>query len=614
MNFFRLLRMSLLFIFVISFTSIQSQKNTKLIDSLSRESKKDTSYLQFNTKAFISFSKEKIDSINKIRVQEVSISQDSLKHLLESAILSAKAIDYQKGVADAYLNLGVNYYYLGNYKAHFESQLEAIKIYETIGEPVLAAKAYGQLGYLSRRRDLSVANLLMQKAMQVAKEDSLKAKIQDIYNNYSILKLMENKFDSAQYYARKGLIIKEVVKDSFGIPYSYANLANAYAGEGKLNEALVYFKKALNIRTALKDSIGLGESYVQVAEVYQQQKKFNQALNNYKSSMFYASKKKYGPLLSYNYYQLSLVYKEIKKVDSAFHYLEKHLKLKDSLEGQAVLKELATLRVKLNTEEKEKELLQTKSDKAIAELELSEQKQVTYGLIGGLLVLFLIGWSVFQRNKQRHQLALSEQKEENLQSIIVAEEKERTRIARELHDGIVQQIGATILKSRNTFKKLGVSEQPESTELLKDLEASSAELRSISHQMMPRALEEKGLIIALEELLSNSLPSSKFKYSFEHLHIENRLPKNIEVTLYRITQELIQNIIKHSKATEVNIQLMKTNNQILYLVEDNGVGFQSSTSKGIGLKNIQSRIDLIKGSILFDSENKGTLTTIKIPL
>ena len=547
-------------------------------------------------------------------MQGVSISQDSLKRLLEATIISAKAIDYKKGVADAYLNLGTNYYYLGNYKAHFESQLEAIKIYETIGEHALAAKSYGQLGYLSRRRDLNMANSLMQKAIQLAKEDSLKAKVQDLYNNYSILKLMEKKYDSAKHYAKKGLIIKEVIKDSFGIPYSYANLANAYSEEGKLNQALVYFTKALNLRKTLKDSIGMGESHVQIAEVLKQQNKLNKALDNFKSSMFYASKKKYGGLLSYNYYQLSDVYKKTNKVDSALHYLEKHLKLKDSLEGQKVLEELASLRVEFDTEKKEKELLQTKTDKAETELNLSNQKFLTYGLLASILILSSLGISIFQRNKRKHAAAIAEQREQNLQSIIYAEEKERTRIARELHDGIVQQIGATILKSRNIFNQLGVAEKQESQELLKDLESSSSELRTISHQMMPRALEETGLITALQDLFLNSLKPVNISYDFQHQDIDQRLPRNVEITLYRITQELINNVIKHSKADEVNIQLFKTENEVIYMVEDNGTGFVSDKKEGIGLKNIKSRIDLIKGIVNFNSEKTGALTTIKIPL
>ena len=90
--------------------------------------------------------------------------------------------------------------------------------------------------------------------------------------------------------------------------------------------------------------------------------------------------------------------------------------------------------------------------------------------MGGLVVVLLIGFSLFQLNKRKHQLAIANEKENNLQSIITAEEKERTRIARELHDGIVQQIGAIIINSRNVFTKLGLAEKPESEKLIAQLE------------------------------------------------------------------------------------------------------------------------------------------------
>ena len=190
------------------------------------------------------FTKSKIDSINSINVQGVEISQDSLRLLIEKSIKSAEVLNYKIGIAEGFLKLGINDYYQGNYKEHFEHQLKAIKIYEDINEFALAAKAYGQIGYLTRRRDLSTANSLMQKALVLAKKDSIKSKIQDIYNNYSILKLMEKRFDSARFYAEKGLKIKQIIKDSFGIPYSYANIANTYLVEGKLNKAKNIFNKS----------------------------------------------------------------------------------------------------------------------------------------------------------------------------------------------------------------------------------------------------------------------------------------------------------------------------------------------------------------------------------
>jgi signal transduction histidine kinase len=133
--------------------------------------------------------------------------------------------------------------------------------------------------------------------------------------------------------------------------------------------------------------------------------------------------------------------------------------------------------------------------------------------------------------------------------------------------------------------------------------------------MMPRALKELGVVAALKDLLEGSLVYSNIKYTLEHFNIEKRVPKKIEITIYRITQELINNILKHSKATEVSVQLYNTNNAIILIVEDNGVGLSiEKTTKGIGLLNISSRLDMVNGNVNFEpSPKSGTLVTIKIP-
>lgn len=215
-----------------------------------------------------------------------------------------------------------------------------------------------------------------------------------------------------------------------------------------------------------------------------------------------------------------------------------------------------------------------------------------------------------------YQNAIIIEKERGLKALIDAQESERSKIARELHDGVVQQIGSVILKSRNLLTKLNLLETNESKEMLESLENSNKDLRTISHQMMPRALKELGIISALKDLLEGSLGYTNINYSFEHFNISERLSKKNEITIYRVSQELINNIIKHSKATEVSFQLFNSNNTIILIVEDNGVGFSSENhKKGIGLLNISSRLDLVNGEVNFEpSPKSGTLVTIKIPL
>ncbi|WP_299058642.1 sensor histidine kinase [uncultured Polaribacter sp.] len=210
----------------------------------------------------------------------------------------------------------------------------------------------------------------------------------------------------------------------------------------------------------------------------------------------------------------------------------------------------------------------------------------------------------------------NKQKELRLQAILEAQETERSRIARELHDGVVQEIGSVILKSRHALSKLDLLHTNESQELLESLENSNKNLRTISHQMMPIALKELGISSAINDLLENSLTYLNIKHTLELFNISERLPEKIEVTIYRVLQELIHNITKHSKATEVNVQLFKSNNHIILIVEDNGVGFNAKKSKkGIGLLNISSRLNMLNGTVNFESSNNnGTLITIKIPV
>ncbi len=166
------------------------------------------------------------------------------------------------------------------------------------------------------------------------------------------------------------------------------------------------------------------------------------------------------------------------------------------------------------------------------------------------------------------------------------------------------------------LSKMKLLQTKESKDLLESLEISNQDLRTISHQMMPRALKELGIVSAMNDLLKESLTYIDITYSFEHFNMQERASNKIEITIYRITQELINNIIKHSKATDVSIQLFNSNNTIVLIVEDNGIGIANENNKkGIGLLNISSRLDMVNGTVDFEpSPKSGTLVTIKIPV
>lgn len=233
------------------------------------------------------------------------------------------------------------------------------------------------------------------------------------------------------------------------------------------------------------------------------------------------------------------------------------------------------------------------------------------------LLIFTIAFAYQYHQTQQQKLALSKRVYQDQQAFLkryqMAQEKERIKISKELHDGVVQQIGSVILQIRNKSKALN----PQHTNMvLTRLEDVNQYLRNLSHTMIPKALTQLGLQDALKDLLHQTLANTNIKYEVDFFNLSKRLSENVEHNLFRISQELIQNIIKHSKATEVSFILIKNTDNLVLKVEDNGIGFDTEVlKKGIGLDNIKQRITILKGDFYIHSEEKnGTEITIKIPL
>jgi signal transduction histidine kinase len=519
------------------------------------------------------------------------------------------------GVAKVNANLSTLYIDINKKDSAMIYSLNAIKIFEQKG-----LIHYTNL-FKSNLIELYNDLFMLDKAILTGKElitfyekENDLVKLNRVYTNLGkSFFFKKDTINEIKYYS-KALEISRKTGNIKDLGISLANLAITQFNAGNRKEAFDLLEESLKYRLQLNSNLESASIQYVLATEYFKIKKIKKAKKYFYDCLPFYKKGNVKTKLESIYYHLSLISAIESNIDKMLVYKDKNESITKSVLLEDSNTNIIELEKKYQTEKKEKELLKIKAEKATTELNLTKQKQVSFALVGGLVIILLIGFSLFQRNKRKHQLAISKEKENNLKSIITAEEKERTRIARELHDGIVQQIGVLIINSRNNLSKLGLAEKPESKELLSQLENTGKEIRNISHQMMPRALEEKGLITALQELLNNSLEPLDIHFDFEYSNISERLSKNIEVTLYRITQELINNIIKHSKASQVNVQLIKTENSIVFMVEDNGTGFSSTQKTGLGLRNIKSRIDIIKGSVNFNSETTGTLTTIKIPL
>ena len=242
------------------------------------------------------------------------------------------------------------------------------------------------------------------------------------------------------------------------------------------------------------------------------------------------------------------------------------------------------------------------------QIEVEQQKKnQLYYLVAGLIILaaFVFLW-LQNRNHKRIATEKSRQKQISIDAFIEGEEKEKARIGRELHDGIAQEIVGV---------KLAMHQQHADPKLIDELTRISLDIRNISHELMPLTLKEYGLKLAIEDICQKILAPSGIQYEIHSSLPDERMANKIEITLYRIFQELAHNIIKHSHATEVLVQLRKMNNHILLVVEDNGKGMTEEKKNGIGISNLTSRVQLLDGNLQYDSsDNEGTTAIVRVPV
>ena len=218
------------------------------------------------------------------------------------------------------------------------------------------------------------------------------------------------------------------------------------------------------------------------------------------------------------------------------------------------------------------------------------------------------------RQKAKLEKQLADQKNLRFKAIIEAEEKERIRIAKDLHDGIGQLLSTARVNVAALEGEVDKEDEIVVKNSLNVIDESIKEIRSISHNLMPIALVEYGLIKAIETLVLRINEANTIIVQFKHEGIENRIEQNTEISLYRIIQEVINNMLKHSKGEKINIELRKKEEKILLKIQDNGQGFDINKiekSSGIGWKNIYSRLLMINGNIdIKSSPELGTIINI----
>lgn len=452
-------------------------------------------------------------------------------------------------------------------------------------------------------------NLLSQTVTYSEKKSALQNFYDSIFKKYDSLYIKSNNLGKLYY-------------------LYYKDKAHSIIRENPI-KAREYYKKSKEYHT--------NSNYFRIQNYiyYSNLARVESLLGNYKKGLEYVNQS--SKFTSYNdsildvYYThifKANFYSKLKQYDSAYFYENSSRNLTYKINFQKENQEVSELRVELDTEKKEKENLLLKQ---------KNQRNLLYLV---LVILLLILGSViyllsFKNTKRKQKLAeqqkelekhknltlLKEQEITTINAMIKGQEKERLRIAEDLHDNIGSVL-ATLklhfqnLKLNREKKRFNQEELYQKTESL--IDETYKKVRRIAHAKNSGVIANEGLLVAIQMMAEKISSADDINIEVVHFGLNKRLENSIELTVFRIVQELITNIIKHAEATSASINLSLYKKQLNIIIEDNGKGFKLDKvdlKNGMGLASIKTRIEHLKGSFSVDStQGKGSSIIIDIPV
>lgn len=523
---------------------------------------------------------------------------------------------YDKALpSDWYVHFGIYYVYQGKYDlaaAYFNKGLEEAKklniedysttylviydnlsgVYIRLGQPLTALKYLKLAEVIARKngryKDLActlcnmgdaymdlnkydLAYKLLYEAVNIAEAHHIDEVEQAIKNDMGELLIRLKRPEEAIPYLKTSQKTHLQGSPFYNVIVPGYNLGQAYFQLGRFKEAQQCLSETIKFAEEMGFTDGKLDAYLTLAKVYEAQHDYR----------------------------------------GAFVQQQKYSKLKDSLLNEEKVKNINEMEIKFNSAQKDKAIV--KNQLLISQQQLRiQQKNKWIFAVAGLLILLLTILIIFylyykyKQEKLDAQLSLVKQ-EEKIKLLIASvegEEQERIRIGRELHDGVGGLLSAAKLQMSSVrLRHQEFAEDADFSKAIRLLDEANTEIRKTAHNLMPEILMKYGLEKALDNFCEKIKSKDGTKIVLQVYGKIPRLALQFELNVYRIIQELINNILRHAKAEDVLIQLNWNEASLHVLVEDNGIGIKpESLNKGIGLKNLSARVEAMNGQ--FEIESK----------
>lgn len=552
---------------------------------------------------------------------ETMANFDSAKYFHTQSYEIAKKMKAPPKMALTLFNVGLCYKQLGDYNNALKSYLKAYKLLEQqasynprihfyIGEIYMRMGDYVQAEYHSR--------LGIKKCIEF-NHDYV---IYNLYINLAKCHQHYGKIDSAIYVLNGALNGLQKNIDENSIAICYNALGDVHRMKNDFNKAFIYFSEELKLQQKLDNRNGLLLAYINLANSAAHLKNPDRQLISElikKSIANLSSTKNNNDILLETYLKTAETYELIDKPNNAITYYKLYFNLKDSLLNKEKFQQILELQTKYETKKKEQEITTLKQSDLIKSLEIKSKNEglkkrnifIVFGLIlivlGGIAAYFFI---------QKQKLKSSFEKE---LAIKLTEEKERLRIAKDIHDDLGSGLSKiNFLSELISFHKNLNPEIAENAESIADTSKKLvANMRDLIWALDPENVTLSGLIARIREYSTDYLEdfSAKLKLKTDENIPELPITKESHREILMTVKESLNNIVKHSKATLIEIETGIYHELLSISVRDNGIGISESESSGNGLKNMRSRINSVGGEFIIDNNSdQGTLIIVKVPL
>jgi signal transduction histidine kinase len=536
----------------------------------------------------------------------------------------------------AYNNLGGIFNINGDYQNSLSYRLKSLEIVEKLMPENYNNRAIIYLNIASDYRQLKIPSKgieYLDKTAGLLTKLSGRLKMEfynEYYENYistdNTTKAI-SMLDSIQQ-GLSAFDLSDFQKLDFALMHAKLKGNHALKNQQNPDEALKQFTSSLDFARKLENNQEINESLFNIGQVYLEKKAYKEAIRYLQEAYDSSASQSLKNLAFKISGSLAEAYSSTGQHAKANTYLRKSLELQLEIYDEDKTGEVNFLEARYQSEKKENEITSLRLSNTEKELAVTKRNRLL--LIGGIsaAALLLILGLLYRSNRQGRMLAEKDQKLQqdqikflerqqqvvSLQSMINGQESERTRIAKDLHDGLSGMFSTVKMYfSTLQHEKEELKEHYTFTKSIELIDNAAEEIRRIAHNMMPEVLMKLGLVHAVQDMCGNISAGKLLQVQLQSYGMEKRLNASTEIMLYRIIQELLTNIMKHAQASAAIVQFNRTDQRLIVTVEDNGKGFslmENDRRHHAGLDTIKSRVDYLNGNITIDSQQEVGTTVI----